>query len=351
MAPGPRFDRWRVDGPVEEGEADLRTMAGTDAADERAERPFVSVVVPVYNDPDGLAQTLESLTVQTYPADRHEVIVVDNGSTDDTPAVAHGFCSRHDHVTLVVEGAIQGSYAARNRGIRNASGEVIAFVDADVTVPADWLARVAAATAETDYLACGVQLYTDGTETLASKYDRLSGFRVGWYVDELHFAPTCCLAVRAGVFDDVGLFDSRLVSSGDLEFGNRVHESGRTLTYRPDIRMYHPTRDSVAALLRKAARIGRGRQQLRRFYPDRYGSPLLGLVNPGTYLPPPPWAVGDRFRGWEGLSPLEKLVFYALVTLTGLARTAGAFREAVAEAVRRAPPGDYAGVEERETAE
>lgn len=326
-------------------------MAVTEPTRPPTDRPFVSVIVPVYNDPEGLEQTLDSLTVQTYPEEHHEVIVVDNGSSDDTPAVAHTFCSRHEHFTLVVESSIQGSYAARNRGIRNASGSILAFVDADVTVPADWLVRVADAMEGVDYLACGVQLYTPGSENVAAKYDSSSGFRIGRYINDLHFAPTCCLVVQASVFDDVGLFDSRLVSSGDLEFGNRVYESGRTLQYRPDIRMYHPTRNSVRSIIRKAVRIGRGRQQLRRYYPERYGSPLLGLINPGTLLPPLPWRVHERFRDWGSLSATEKVSFYTLVTLAGVARTYGGLREALAAGSPRRLGSDTPKIDERETAE
>lgn len=317
--------------------------------DGPTDAPFVSVIIPVYNDPDGLAETLESLSVQTYPSDRHEVIIVDNGSSDDTPAVAHGYCSRYDRFTLVVEASVQGSYAARNRGVRNASGSIVAFVDADVTVPADWLSRVVDAMDGVDYLACGVRLYSSDAETLAAKYDRLSGFDIDRYVEDLHFAPTCCLVVDAGLFDDVGLFDSRLISSGDLEFGNRVYDSGRVLRYRPDIQMYHPTRDSVRSLLKKAVRIGRGRQQLRRFYPERYGSPLFGLLNPGTVLPPLPWNLHERFREWEALTTVEKAAFYALVTATGFARTYGGFREAIEAESSRLVGSDATRLEEGET--
>lgn len=300
------------------------------SADDRVERPFVSVVVPVYNDPEGVKETLESLSDQTYPDDRHEVLVVDNGSTDGTRSVAHEYAASFDPIKLVVEPRIQGSYAARNRGVANARGSVIAFIDADMTVGSDWLSGVADAMAgDVEYLACGVDLYSEGAETIPQKFDRLSGFDLERYLEELKFAPTCCLVVDAALFDDVGLFDSRLVSSGDLEFGQRVHASGRTLHYRPEITVQHPTRNSVRSLLGKAARIGMGRQQLRRYYPARYGNRLAGLLNPGAYVPPPPWQLPDRFREWDSLTVREKLSFYAITTATGLARTYGKVRETV----------------------
>ena len=90
--------------------------------------PFVSVIVPVYNDPEGIRDCLTALSEQSYPDDRYEVIVVDNGSTDSTRSVISEF-----PVTFRIEDEIQGSYAARNTGIANAHGDVFGFVDADCT--------------------------------------------------------------------------------------------------------------------------------------------------------------------------------------------------------------------------
>lgn len=79
--------------------------------------PRVSVVVPVFNDAERLQQTLEALRTQTYPDERHEVIVVDNGSTDGSSEVARAF----DEVTLLYElDHLSSPYSARNRGIEAA---------------------------------------------------------------------------------------------------------------------------------------------------------------------------------------------------------------------------------------
>jgi len=293
--------------------------------------PSVSVIVPVYNDPSGIRQTLDSLTDQTFPNDDYEVIAVDNNSTDDTRSIIERFETDYENIYLEVEEEIQGSYAARNAGIRRAAGEVIGFLDADVTVPEDWLVRGVAVLEgrNADYLACDVNLVgSDGPDGYAARYDRQTGFPIEKYVDVLSFAPTCCLFVRYSVFEDLGPFDERLVSGGDLEFGNRVEESGRTLHYVEDLTANHPVRSTIAALGSKAARVGRGRYQLRSYYPDRYGMPWRMLVNPLTYTPPIPWRAPGAFDGFGTLSRRDQLIMYLLLTVTKFARAYGKLAQA-----------------------
>ena len=299
------------------------------------EAPFVSVIVPVYNDPDGLRDTLDALIDQTYDRERYEVLVVDNRSLDDTRAVAADYATRHENVHALDERRRQSSYAARVRGIRRARGDVLAFMDADMTVDADWLERAVDRmdADELDYMACNVELYAEDDETLASKFNQMSGFPIEMYVSKLHFAPTCCLLVRKEVIDEVGPFDARFVSSGDREFGQRVHDAGFEMGYADDVRMYHPTRMSLKSLVKKAVRIGRGKHQMRRLYPERYGHPLLLLFYPGLYAPELPHQVSSSVEGWDDLGTAEKARFVLLANGMKLARAYGSIREAVERTV------------------
>ena len=99
------------------------------------EFPFTTVVVPVWRDAAGLPACLDALARQTWPADRREVIVVDNGG---------GVAVAERPGVRVLREEEPGSYAARNRGIREARGAVIAFTDADCVPAPDWLERGAA---------------------------------------------------------------------------------------------------------------------------------------------------------------------------------------------------------------
>ncbi|AXR77193.1 glycosyltransferase [Natrarchaeobaculum sulfurireducens] len=248
-----------------------------------------AIVVPVYNDPDGIQTTLESLLTQTTS---HQIVVVDNDSTDLTPDIVRSYETDHDHLTLLHETELQSSYAARNTGIRNTDSDLLAFVDADMTVPEDWLesALHTFQTTDADYMGCNVELTPPENPPLPARYDHHTGFPVQQYLESQHFAPTCCLFVRRAVFEDVGLFDHRLESGGDKEFGNRVHDAGYDLHFAEDVTMYHPTRNTLRAHAKKDRRVGRGLCQLQRYHPDRYGTPGVpprpsGIKRPERDLP------------------------------------------------------------------
>lgn len=286
--------------------------------------PFVSVVVPVYNDPDGLRTTLSSLLEQTYPTSAFEVVVVDNGSEDGTLSVARALAAdRPGLVRVERETDVQGSYAARNTGIRATSGEYLAFVDADVVAEPNWLEAGMETIRErdADYVGCRVDV-SRSERTLAGLYNELTGFPVRRYIEENAFAPTCALFVAREVFRDVGTFDADLVSGGDTEFGQRVAASGRDLHYAPEARVTHPARTSLRSLLEKYVRIGRGIEQRRRTYPDRYDP--FPLTHPVTYAPPHPGRFHRNFGDdWTDLSRPERVGMYAVGYLRRLATAAG----------------------------
>jgi glycosyltransferase involved in cell wall biosynthesis len=269
---------------------------------------MISLIVPVYNDSVGIAATLQSALSQSYHD--FEILVVDNGSTDDTRDVIRNYTQDHDHIHLLVEDEIQGSYAARNKGIQHADGDVLAFIDADETVDADWLETALQAMNEqdADYLGCNVEL-TLPEETLVGRYNARTGFPVKQYLETEHYAPTCALLVRREVFEDVGPFDARLISGGDREFGERVHDAGYEQGYTADATVYHPARTDFASLAKKNFRVGRGFCQKQRYYPDRFGKPGI---------PPTPGGDGGGDDEPEPDSVLTRLAF-AFLSITMLA--------------------------------
>ena len=97
---------------------------------------FVSVIIPVYKDAIGLKDTLESLNEQTIDRANFEIIVVNDGGDPDITAL----CEKYQ-VRVIEQKPNRGSYYARNKGLEISKGEFIAFVDADIKVPNDWLAK------------------------------------------------------------------------------------------------------------------------------------------------------------------------------------------------------------------
>src|SRR5690606_31008932 len=107
--------------------------------------PRVSVIVPVRDDVEGLSRCVAALQAQDYPTDRFEVVVIDNGSIRDLRPVVPD----EPRFRLVREDR-PGSYVARNAGVAVATGEVLAFTDADCRPRADWLSQGVAALARPD---------------------------------------------------------------------------------------------------------------------------------------------------------------------------------------------------------
>ncbi|MXV61219.1 glycosyltransferase [Natronorubrum sp. JWXQ-INN-674] len=276
----------------------------------------VSIVVPVYNDSSGVQSTLESVLEHTDPSAELEIIVVDNGSTDETPQVVERYARSHDHVVLETEADMQGSYAARNTGIERATGEILVFLDADQWVTPGWLesALDRLTELEADYLAPNIRLKAPDDPSPVARYNLISGFPIEGFLEQHHYAPTSCLFVTRTLLDDVGSFDERLVSGGDLEFGNRVHDAGYDLEYAPEATVIHPTRDSFRSLIGRNVRIGRGHCQLQRYYPNRYGR--VGI---------PPRPSGIRREQYD--ASMNAVVYNAIATVMTAARGFGYYRE------------------------
>lgn len=227
--------------------------------------PFVSVIVPVLDDREALARCLAALARQTYPADRHEIVVVDNGSREDpSPVLAAAPRAR------LVREAAPGSYAARNRGVAEARGDVLAFTDSDCVPDPGWIergvARLAAAPG-CGFVAGRVELtFADPARpTAAELHDWLvMNFHQDRNVRERRFGATANLFTTRAVVAAVGPFDAALTSGGDLEWGRRVFAKGYQPVYEPEAVMRHAARASLAAAVARERRLTGGRVQLER---------------------------------------------------------------------------------------
>jgi glycosyltransferase involved in cell wall biosynthesis len=277
----------------------------------------VSIIIPVYNDPNGIRTTLNSLS--ELDTEYLNVIVVDNGSTDDTGELVEEFSQSTKYVECLSESEIQGSYAARNKGVVNSRWKVLAFIDAGESVKSSWLktALEAMQDQDADYLGCNVEL-TLSKDTHVGRYNAHTGFPVKQYLDEQNYAPTCALLVKREVFEDVGLFDARLISGGDREFGERVHEAGYKQGYAEGATVYHPARTSFESLAKKNFRVGRGFCQKQRYYPERYGKPGI---------PPTPSGPSGGDDEDEPDSPFTRLAFAFLSFAMLACRGAGYYYE------------------------
>ena len=230
--------------------------------------PFVSVVVPVLDDATGIERTLEALLAQTYPTDRFEVLVTDNGSEDDSrEVVERAAAASPGRVRLLTEFETRSSYAARNVGIRVARGTVLAFTDADCAPVQDWLEQGVRVleTEDAAYVAGHVEMtFRNRRPNVWELYDALSKMNQQRYMERYGFGATANLFVRRGCVDRHGAFRAGLESGGDYEFGRRLARGGERGVYAGGAVVQHPARATRRAILAKQRRILRGRVQLER---------------------------------------------------------------------------------------
>lgn len=223
-----------------------------------ATHPTVSVVVPVYNDVPALRRCLSALAAQDYPGEVR-VVVVDNASTDDVAAAVPP-----DPRFELLHETRRGSYAARNTGVRAATGEVLAFTDSDCVPRPDWLRRgVEALRTEPrpDAIGGAIELFfPHGSEprTGPEHFEVRHEFQQRKYIEEWSFAATANVLVTREVFDRVGMFDPGLRSGGDTDWGTRLVAGGGRLVFAPEVVVGHPARSSWRELGRKSVRVAGG---------------------------------------------------------------------------------------------
>lgn len=220
--------------------------------------PRVSVIVPVYNGAETIGACLEALVAQDYPKDQLEILVVDNKSTDETARVVARY-----PVRCVREDQAQSSYAARNRGVGEASGELLAFTDADCVPARDWLRRGVAAFADARIGGVAGEIQPLPPQTIAQRYAvekralsqegalRQNSYRPAVYTANAFY--------RKRALEQAGLFDPSVKSGGDADLAWRVQERlGLTLAYCPEAVVYHEHRRRVRDLLKQRRNYGYG---------------------------------------------------------------------------------------------
>lgn len=184
----------------------------------------VSVVMTSYNYGQYLKTTIESVLNQTLPA--REVIIIDDGSTDDSAEVAAAFGER---VKFVAQ-ENQGVCAARNNGAKRASGDVIAFMDSDDIWRPEKLAKqikAFEADSEVGIVSCGIRFFNPQGETIVEYNEGMNGYcarDILLYEKPVLNTTASAIAVRRDVFERIGGFDENraLFSAEDREFCYRA---------------------------------------------------------------------------------------------------------------------------------
>ncbi|MFN6571201.1 glycosyltransferase [Dendronalium sp. ChiSLP03b] len=272
---------------------------------------FVSVIIPVFNDAERLKTCLLALERQTYPKNLYEVIVVDNASNESIEDVVSEFAQ----VKPTYE-ACPGSYAARNKGISLAKGEILAFTDSDCIPASDWIENGVKSLLNIPncgLIAGKIDFFFKNPEKLTpvELYENIEmRFNQELNVQETHFGVTANLFTFKHVIDNVGIFDEKLKSGGDREWGERVFKAGYQQIYADDTCVKHPARNSFSQLYKRTARFEGGKYDLMM----RANTSFLKLGISIVYALIPPFkAAYEAWQNSELNGNKQKLQFILVI--------------------------------------
>ena len=233
-----------------------------------AEWPRISVAVCSYNGSRTIRECLEGLKRVEYP--NFEVIVVNDGSTDATAAIAGEYNCR----IITTENA--GLSSARNTALRAANGEIIAYLDDDAIPDRHWLHYLAATFRETDYAAVGgPNIAPPHSNTIADCVDNAPGGPVHVLItDEIaEHLPGCNMAIRKSCLEAVGGFDPTFrVAGDDVDLCWRLQERGWTLGFSPGAMVLHHRRNTIRGYWKQQQGYGKAEALLENKWPDKYNS-------------------------------------------------------------------------------
>lgn len=202
---------------------------------EKNALPFISVVVPVYNNESTIKKCLDSIKTLNYPREKLEITVVNDGSTDNTLNLLKAYSVK------IIEKEHTGYPSTINAGIKVSRGELIVNIDADLYVAPDWLIKVVE---EFKDPKVGIASGYIATAPTSSFWAKLAGFEKEDLYDRIKFKhvdfiTTACTAYRKRLFTEIGLFNELLKRGSDEELAHRAIKAGWNIVLRKDAQSYH----------------------------------------------------------------------------------------------------------------
>jgi glycosyltransferase involved in cell wall biosynthesis len=228
--------------------------------------PFFSIIIPTHNRNAQVKTCLQALVVQTYPRDRFEVVVVDDGSAEPPREIVTSFAEALN-VTLLVE-PHGGPSAARNAGAARARGEFLAFTDDDCAPTPQWLENIAARLVNFSTCLVGGRTINALTENVYSAASQalIDVIYAHFNRDPANaqFLASNNIAMPAAQFHAVGGFNSSFHFAEDRDFCDRWLRHGYRLTYAPEVLIHHRHYLTPRSLWRQHFSYGRGAFLFRR---------------------------------------------------------------------------------------
>lgn len=224
---------------------------------------IASVVIPVYNGSKTLQKTLESIFAQTFPARKFEIIVVDDGSNDNTRELIVAIKANCSHQLRYFYQDNKGPAAARNLGIKHALGPIVAFIDSDCAASADWVEEIVKGYGDLRLAGVGGVIKAAPTASLVSQY--CDFVRMNEKPDriielDIYYLITANASFRKQYLVEVGGFDERYDFPGgeDPDICYRLEKKGYLLICNPCAIVYNPHKQTFKEFSRTFYNYGKG---------------------------------------------------------------------------------------------
>ena len=269
--------------------------------------PRISVVVCSYNGARTIRDCCEGLRRLDYPD--YEVIVVDDGSTDGTAAIARQYGFR------IISTENRGLSSARNTGMKASMGEIVAYIDDDAYPDPHWLTYMAASflSRGSAGLAAvgGPNIPPPDDGPIADCVARAPGGPAHVLLSDrvAEHIPGCNMAIRKSCLEAIGGFDSRFpVAGDDVDLCWRLQKRGWTVGFNPAALVWHHRRNSVRTYWKQQKGYGRAEALLERKWPEKYNAAghlaWAGRIYGMSYVG---WRAGRIYHGTWGLAPYQSL--------------------------------------------
>jgi len=233
----------------------------------------ISVIIPTYNRFSQLKRCLASLATQDYPADRFEIIVIDDGSRDRA-GQTKDVCRKAKHVKYITA-RNKGRSAARNLGIKNAAGDIIAFIDDDCVVARDWISQIASLyKTYPDIQIIQGRINSVPTLNPIRKIQEI-GFRMlrencVTNKNAFFFGSNNASIRKANIFSHDLFFDEDLETRDDIDLYYRIKKAGLDIIYSDEVAVIHLCQCSLSAFFKRYLGYGRGEYHLRKKWKMEY---------------------------------------------------------------------------------
>ncbi|MGH7801695.1 MAG: glycosyltransferase [Thermodesulfobacteriota bacterium] len=215
---------------------------------DRVYLPKVSVIVPVYNAEKTIAECINSLLRLNYPKENLELIFINNASTDRTENILN----RYGEEIRILYEEKRGPSSARNKGLLNAGGDVVAFVDADCAVDKDWLKNIFLPLQDKSVGIVGGKILSkrpcnkieEFGEKIHDHHKAINEFKPPYVI-------TMNWSSRLSVLKEVSLFDESFIRCEDVDLSYRISQAGYKFVYKPEAIVYHSNEKTLSGLFKE----------------------------------------------------------------------------------------------------